>query len=157
MSGHAAENTKSLIESIKKNSDEPLGLVKAQELAGKGNHFEFTFEYLGFLFAVKAAADGNKTNMQVRANLGVIPYTVEGPTRRATAMEVLSCAAEHLGGRVKISSGQRIMLSENYVFDEPLTPVMILTKATMLMLRAKAFLQLMARVVDPPMLNKTAA
>jgi len=157
LSDQPAEKTKSLIESIKKNSNEPLGLVKAKELSGQGNQFEFTFGYLGFLFAVKAVADGDKTNMQVRANLGVVPYTVEGPTRRATAMEILGAATVHMGGRVKISPAQRIMLSENYVFDEPLTPVLILTKATILMLRAKSFLQLMARVVDPPMLHKKTA
>lgn len=151
VSDSAAEKTKFLVETMNGSSDQPLGLMKAKELAGKGDAFEFSFEYLGFLFAVKASADGNKTKMQVHANLGFVPYTVEGATRRATAMEILGAAAEYLGGRVKISPQQRILISEDYVFDEPLTPVLLLTKATTLMLRAKPFLQLMARVVRPPM------
>ncbi len=151
MSENAANKTKTFIESVNSNNDRPIGLVKATELAGKGNKLEFTFEYLGFLFAVKAGTDGQKTNMRVHANLGNVPYTVEGPSRRATTMEILGAATGHMGGRVKITPQQRIMLFEDYVFDEPLTPVLILTKTTQLMLRAKPFLQLMSRVVRPPM------
>lgn len=151
MSDTAAVNTKNLVETMEGSADQPLGLMKAKQIAGKSESFEFSFEYLEFLFAVKASADGDKTNMQVHANLGYVPYTVEGANRRVTAMEILGAAVEHMGGRVKISPQQRILLYEDYVFDEPLTPIMILTKATTFMLRAKPFLQVMARVVRPPM------
>ncbi len=155
MPATSAENTRSLIDNVDKNSNEPLGLIKAQELAGKGNAFEFTFQYMDFLFAVKAQGEGDRTKMQIHANLGYVPYTVEGITRRVTAMDILGAATEHMGGRVKISPQQRIMLYEDFDFDEPLTPVLILTKVTMLMLRAKPFLTLMSRVIDPPMKQKT--
>ena len=151
MPENSALNTKSLVAAMDGRADEPLGLMKAKEISGKGDAFEFSFEYLGFLFAVKANADGQKTKMRVHANLGCVPYTAEGPSRRATAMEILGAAAEYLGGHVTISRQQRILLYEDYVFDEPLTPVLLLTKATTLMIKAKPFLQLMARVVQPPM------
>lgn len=151
MTQSPAQNTKSLVEKIEGPADQPLGLMKAKELAGQENPIEFSFEYLGFLFAVKASADGDKTNMRVHANLGCVPYTVESPTRRATALDILGAATEHLGGHVKITPQQRIMLHDDYVFDEPLTPVLLMTKATTLMLKAQPFLKLMARVVRPPM------
>ncbi|NQW01179.1 MAG: hypothetical protein HQ483_15850 [Rhodospirillales bacterium] len=157
MPDSSAEKTKKLVETMEGSPEQPLGLLKAKELAGKGDKFEFTFEYLGFLFAVKAGTDGQKTNMRVHANFGYVPYTVEGPSRRATAMDILGAAAEHLGGRVFITAEQRIMLIEDYVIDEPLTPVLLLTKATTLILKAKPFLALMARVVNPPVRSQPRA
>ena len=157
MSATSAENTKSLVEVLNSSTGKPLGLNKASQIAGKGSQFEFTFEYLGFLFAVKAMSHQQTTIMRVHANLGNIPYTVEGGNRRANALEILGAATIHLGGQVTVSNQQRILLQEEYTFDEPLTPVLMITKATILLVRAKPFLKLMARVVTPPMIARANA
>lgn len=150
MANTPAEKTKTLIATIS-NSDNPsIGLDMAAEIAGKGRQFEFTFEYLGFLFAVKASAVEQRTNMRLRAHLGNVPYTVEGASKRSNAMEVLDATTVHLGGRVKVTSQQRVILMEDYIFDEPLTPVMLLTKAATLLVKAKPFLELLSEVVHPP-------
>ncbi len=145
-----AEKTKALIATMAGSGNREIGLDTAAEIAGKGRQFEFTFEYLGFLFAVKASAEEQRTNMFLRAHLGNVPYTAEGPIKRSNAMEVLSAATVHLGGRVKVTSHQRIILIEDYVFDEPLTPVLLLTKAATLLVQAKPFLELLSEVVHPP-------
>ena len=152
MSETSAEKTKSLVEIMETTDGQAIGLTKASEIAGKGSEIKFTFEYLGFLFAVKAKNRQQKTVMRMHANLGNIPYTVEGGGRRSNALEILGAATIHLGGRVSISNHQRILLQEEYTFDEPLTPVMLITKATTLMVRAKPFLELMARVITPPLM-----
>lgn len=151
VSNSPAEKTKSLIENINTASNRALGLDKVTELAGKGTKFEITFEYLGFLFAVKASTHQQQTNMRIHAHLGNIPYTVEGGDRRTNAMKALESAAGFLGGRITITSQQRIMLLEDYVIDEPLTPVLMISKATILLVRAKPYLELLASVVRPPL------
>lgn len=154
----AAQKTKSFIDAMPSVGEGPLALGKTIEIAGKSsNKFEFSFEYLGLLFAVKASSEGQKTHMKVHAHLGNMPYSVEGSARRNNALQILDVASLHLGGRVIVTPRKRILLIEDYVFNEPLTPVLMLTKTTTLLIQAKPFLEIMARVITPPMVHVNAA
>jgi hypothetical protein len=126
------------------------------ELLGE-NISEFSFEDLGLLFAVKASSEGQKMHMQVYAHLGNLPYFVEGSVRRNNALKVVDVASLHLGGRVTVTSGVGIIILEDYVFDEPLTPVLMQTKIVPLLIQAKRFLEIMARIITPPRVHTEAA
>ena len=152
MNIQSAESTKQFLEVVDEASAGALGLNRAGELAGKSDSGEinFTFEYLGFLFAVRAAAAEQRTNIRFHANLGHMPYTGESAERRRRAMKILPIAAAALGGRVQMTPEQRILLTEEIWLDEPLTPTALISCTAKLLLLAKPYLELLDQVVSPP-------
>ena len=92
--------------------------------------------------------------MRVHAHLGNMQYSFEGSARRNNALKVLDVAILHLDRRIIFKPLRRIMLLEDYVFNKPLTPVLMLTKIFTLLMQAKRFLETMARVIRPPMAHK---
>lgn len=115
------------------------------------NRIEFGFQYRDIPFVVRAEAAGQGTAMEIRASLGDLPYTVEDPGRRMTAYAIVQAASKGLGGRIMLDGNQRIVLSERYQLDEPLTPQALLTRAVRLVLEAKPYLELLELVVKPPL------
>ena len=150
MSDTAAINTKELLNVMTKVGEGPIGLGNFADLAGHSRTFDYSFEYLDFLFAVKASAEKQKTRMRFHANLGHIPFTSENSSRRAQVVKVINTAGANLGGKVQVSPEQRIMLVEEFWFDEPLTPNLLLTKTVELLIMAKPYLALLAEYINKP-------
>ena len=92
--------------------------------------------------------------MKFYAHLGNVQYPVEGSARRNNTLKVLDVAILHLDSQIIFKPRKRIMLLEEYVFNEPLTPVLVLTKIFTLLIQAKRFLEIMAGVIRPPMVHK---
>lgn len=111
---------------------------------------EFGFEYRRIPFVVQAVANNQGTDMSLRASLGNLPFTAEDPERRATAIAILEIASSDLGGRIRLTREQRLVLDEQIRLDEPLTPSVLLTRTATVVLRAKPYLELLALVIDPP-------
>ncbi len=111
---------------------------------------DFTFEYRGFLFAVRAESDDHNGRMRFHAHLGNLPYSAESSGKRADTLAIVAAAGQALGGRVHLTPEQRILLLEEMRFDAPLTPVVLISNIVRLLLEAKPFLELLARVVEPP-------
>lgn len=145
-----AITTKQLIEKMDKVGDQPLGLGNAADLAGKSRTFDFTFEYMDFIFAVKATAENRKTRMRFHANLGHIPFTSENAKCRSNTIGIVNLAGTMLGGKVHVSAEQRIMLAEEFWYDEPLTPTLLMSKTVLLLINAKPYLMLLAESVNIP-------
>lgn len=150
MSESAIVTTKHLLETMAEANGKPIGLGKAAELAGKSSDFEFTFEYLSFMFAVKAASESQRTHMSFRANLGRVPFTSENARNRSRVLAIVDVAGQMLGSKVHIDSGQRIMLAEEFYFDEPLTPNLLLSKLAQMLIRSKPYLEILAESVNTP-------
>ncbi|MEZ7880868.1 MAG: hypothetical protein QMC11_11710 [Rhodospirillales bacterium] len=51
----------------------------------------------------------------------------------------------------------RITFLEDTVYEEPLTLVLMQTKIVTLLIQAKRFLEIMVRVITPPMVHTEAA
>ena len=130
--------------------DKPIGLGKAAELAGMSDHFDFTFQYLGFLFAVKATTIDGRRLVKFHANLGKLPFTSENRNGRVNALRIVDTAGNALGGKVEITPNQRIMLAEDIWLDEPMTPVLLVSIAARLLIRAKPYLEMLAGAVNQP-------
>ena len=111
---------------------------------------EFTFEYRGFLFAVRTESNDHSGHMRFHAHLGNLPYTAESLAKRANALAIVAAAGRALGGRVQTTREQRILLFEEMRFEEPLTPVVLMSSTVRLLLEAQPFLELLAQVVEPP-------
>ncbi len=127
-----------------------LNAVRALAGAETSEGLNFTFEYSGYLFAVRASAGQQNTQIRFHANLGSLPYTAENSEARHHAMAVLRAASRMLGGRVRLTPQQRILLQENVTIDEPLTPVTLMSRTAMLLIMAKPYLELLTRFVHPP-------
>lgn len=129
-----------------------LGLDRIPGLRGAdtGGQLEFTFDFQGYVFAVRADARQQQTHMSFRANLGSLPYTAENLQARASAMTILRAASRALGGRVRMTPRQRIILSEEMRFSEPLTPILLMSRSARLLLQAKPYLDLLSQYVSPP-------
>lgn len=154
MSVPSAITTKQLLKTMDKVGDQPLGLGNAAELAGKSRTFDFTFEYLGFIFAVKATAENRKSHMRFRANLGKIPFSFENSKSRSNAIGIVNLAGTMLGGKVHVSPEQRIMLADEFWYDEPLTPNLLMSKMVELLINAQPYLGLLAESVNIPVMRR---
>ncbi len=151
MTNTASITTKELLEVMTKVGDGPIGLGNFADLAGQSRTFDFSFEYLDFLFAVKASAENRKTKMRFHANLGHIPFTSESAISRSQVVKIVNFAGSMLGGQVKISAEQRIMLVDEFWFEEPLTPNLLLSKTVTLLITAKPCLTMLAEYINKPL------
>jgi hypothetical protein len=111
---------------------------------------EFTFEYRGFLFAVRTESNDHSARMRFHAHLGNLPYSAESLGKRADALAIAVAAGRALGGRVQTTREQWILLFEEMLFEEPLTPVVLMSGTVRLLLEAQPFLELLTQVVEPP-------
>ena len=111
---------------------------------------EFTFEYRGFLFAVRTESNDHSGHMRFHAHLGNLPYSAESSAKRANALAIVAAAGRALGGRVQTTREQRILLFEETHFEEPLTPVVLMSSTVRLLLDVQPFLELLAQVVETP-------
>ena len=130
----------------------PMGLDQVASLGGKDadGPLEFSFEYQGYIFAVQADASEQRTNIKFRANLGSLPYTAEDPVARSSAYAVLRAASQVLGGKVRLTPRQRVILLDDITVDEPFTPVVLLSLSTRVLVQAKPYLELLATFISPP-------
>ncbi len=115
---------------------------------------DFSFEYRGFLFAVRAEPAGGGVRVRIHANLGDLPYTCESADKRANALVIVKAAAEALGGRIRITPGQSILLLEDFKVDGAFEPRTVLAKTVSLLIQAKPYLELLSVVVHPPVFTR---
>jgi len=120
------------------------------------DHIDFQFVCFGFPFAARASSDGQTTGIEVRANLGHLPYTAEGGGRRQGALETLAAAKRVFGRRVKLNDELKLILEDRRALDGPMTPANLLTEMTMMMIDAKPYLEALARYVRPETPSATA-
>lgn len=149
--GTVTRSLVSLLDAASAGGDAAVSLSSDLSQKRADRKLDFGFEYRGIPFVVRAEAKSQSTHLEIRASLGTLPYTAENPERRATALAILNAASTGLGGRVRLSREQRVILVEKFQFDEPLTPAILLTRAAELVLMAKPYLELLALVVPPPL------
>ena len=148
----SAEKTKALVDSATTPSTAmplgAMGLDSDGQLVRKNNDglIKFTFNYMGYQFAVRAEVEPGHTRMRIHAVLGHLPYTAEAPDLRTNMRAVVHEAGRALGGRITITQEQRILFLDEFNFDETLTPQSLLTKTVAFLLSAKPYLELLALI-----------
>ena len=148
----SAEKTKALVNAAgDSGASLPLGAVRLDEAGQlvRKNHdgqIEFTFQYMGYQFAVKAEVETGHTRMRIHAVLGHLPYTAEAPELRHNMRAVVLEAGRALGGRIHINGEQRILFLDEFNFDETLTPTSLLSKTVAFLLSAKPYLELLSMI-----------
>lgn len=156
VSEHLPSAASKLLNAVDNVAPFPLGIEKSRELAGKNTfgEMEFTFEHRGFLFAVRAITKDQFKTMQFRAHLGNLPYTVESPQARVNAYAVVIAAGAAMGGRLNLTSQQQIMIAEDIAITQPLTPALLISMATNLIITADPYLELLSMIITPPAKKK---
>lgn len=120
------------------------------ERPGNDRRFDFTFEYRGFLFAVRSEPAEGGVSVRVHANLGDLPYTSESSENRANALAIVKAAVDAMGGRIMLTPKQSILLLEHFKVEGPFEFRTVLAKTVALLTQAKPYLELLSVVVHPP-------
>lgn len=118
-----------------------------------GGELAFSFRFRGVLFAGQAESEVDGGRMRIHANLGALPYSLESRYRRENALAIVTAASQALGGRMRVTPEQRILLMDDRNLDEPLSPRALMNNVVRLVLEAKPFIELLSVVVEPPLLN----
>lgn len=116
----------------------------------EGRPLAFSFNFRGVLFAGQAESTFEKSRLRIYADLGALPYTAESSVNRSNALAIVNSASRALGGRVRLSSQQHILLMEEKGFSSPLAPRDLVAHTVRLILEVKPYLDLLSLVVEPP-------
>lgn len=127
------------------------------ERLGVDRRVDFTFEYRGFLFAVRAKPVPEGVSVRIHANLGHLPYTQENSQNRLNALAIVSAAVDALGGRMRITPGQSILMMENFLVEGAFEFKTVMAKTVSLLVQAKPYLELLSVVIHPPAFQKSSA
>ncbi len=151
MTGQALAQIETEIDGIEAADKHAVGLSRLSEVIGKAaeGDLEFGFDFKGMTVSVRARAKNQKTNMKFAADLGAMPYTAEDAAARNSAVAILRSASRQLGGKIRVTADQRIVYYNDLYFDEPFSPVMLVSGATLFTVRVKPFVELIAGYVRP--------
>lgn len=112
---------------------------------------EFGFEFRGIPFVVRATAVGQASQVEMRVNLGVLPFSAEDKESRTMALAILDAASADIGGNIRLDHQQRVVFVESFMTENILTPAVLMNSVAKRVLRAKPYLELLALVVPPPL------
>jgi hypothetical protein len=105
--------------------------------------------YHGYPFVVRAESREEKTMVDIRTILGNMPYSSESHNSRVAVAKILAALNDRLGFKMSLTQKQRLILSDNLESEEPLTPTNLLSMVTLMLLRARPYLDLLAEYVTP--------
>ena len=112
------------------------------------DRLSFSFTFLGTRFEASAALGGaNKLKLDLIADLGPLPYSVESRMARSAVLDMVA-AGEFGFGRFAIAKNQMIRVEGTVPIEQPLTPVALLTALTAFLLDLKPHLDSFAQQVS---------
>lgn len=136
---------------IKSLADQPLPLEAASVTVGDDGNLaqkpeellRFAFSYAGIHFVAQAERRPDSGVLLLQGDLGPMPFSAEGTSRRGDIAAVLAGAQRLSFGSIGLSSDQRIRLLAEQPMVGPLTPVRVLAVVTAILVRAKPWLDLL--------------
>jgi len=148
----SATKTKAILEATD-GIGRPLGSVGIDETGqifrkNEDGVYNFSFMYQGYQFAVRAEAEPGNTRMRIHAILGHLPYTAESAELRVNMQAIVHEAGRALGGRIHVDGEQRVLLLDEFLFQETLTPNALLSKTVAFLLSAKPYLELLGLIAS---------
>ncbi len=150
MTGQSFPKTDTEIDGLAAIDEHAVGLGRLSEVLGKAvdGDLKFDFDFKGMTVSVLARATNQKTNMKFAADLGNMPYTAEDAVARISAVAILISASRRLGGKIHVTSEQRIVYFNDLFFNELFSPVMLVSGATLFTVQVKPFVELIAGYVS---------
>ena len=104
---------------------------------------QFSFDYMGAVFDARLDT-AEAASLNLRANLGKLPYTAESSIARRVTLRLIACAGRLPRGRIFIDERDDLLLEADIAPPKPQTPVSIMAAVTALLLDAKPYLELVA-------------
>jgi len=141
----------------------PSDLGDALVMSGQhtDGSFNFAFSYLGFVFAVKAQASKQQddpsgkekhahSSIHIHGHLGHLPYSGQNFLARINAMAILHEAREIANTDISLTRDQQIVFKTSLDLDLPLTPTLLITEASKLLLHIGPYLELLSMFLMAP-------
>jgi hypothetical protein len=125
------------------------GYLRARE---SGVPLAFRFAFRGFDFDVLVSS-GDSGPVQLKAALGLLPFTAESVAGRQVAQSLIALAGNLNRGRLTLSERGEITIESSAVPPEPRTPISIMAAVAAMLLEVKPHLELLAeflRADKPP-------
>lgn len=107
--------------------------------------FEFACEGVHYRVQVEA---GERPSVVLSADLGALPFTVEGDGVRRIACRIIASTAHLAHGQLTLTPEQFIVLHAKAPVPQPLSPDTILATVAALALTIKPYLALLAQVLE---------
>lgn len=108
--------------------------------------FRFVYREIPFLAGLKR--DGDKTYLAIRADLGILPYTLEYREKRDRLLDCLALLTWTAPGPIMLTKHKRIAYRDKLEIPSALSPVNILAYLTKMLLKAGPYLEFMADPLD---------
>ena len=112
-----------------------------------GKPIEFSFIYQGLRFNASTRMVEGGAILQVAADIGPDPYTVEGITLRKSVHAVIDATQQLICSRLIVSRQRRIFCIGKASVSSPTAPVELLSGAIEIVLEIKPYLDMLAEVL----------
>jgi hypothetical protein len=116
-------------------------------LGRHGKPIEFSFVYQGLRFNAGTRMVEGGAILQVAADIGPDPYTVEGITLRKSVHAVIEASQQLICSRLIVSRQRRIFCIGKAAVASPSAPIELLSGAIEIILEIKPYLDMLAELM----------
>ena len=117
------------------------------EIGRPGGQIEFAFRYFGRRFEANTRPISGGMVLQMSAELGPMPYSVDGPALRSAVFGILAASQELSGIRLVLSHHRRIYCIGKAMLRQGWQPGDAISASARLCLVAKPYLLLLAEIL----------
>lgn len=146
-------STLNTLASLPMPPDVPALMVSPDgSLQPRRHPLQIRFGFLGYEFdgTLMQAADGGPPRFACSSVVGTLPFTAEGPERRAHVLAIVAHSQRaSQGGRLSIDDHQRIRFSIELALLPPLGPTSVIAAASDVIVAAQPWLALLAQYGAP--------
>ena len=111
--------------------------------------FSFDFRMVRFTCNCEDLADGT-VRVRVAARVGIIPFTAESTSARATVITIAQQAERELGGGIALVNGY-IVAQFKAILRKPISATSIISAVTVFLIRLGPYLELLGEVIELPL------
>lgn len=115
----------------------------------KADPIRFGFQFAGRTFEAEARPQDGKLLVEFTASIGVLPYTVQNRTLRATLLRVLA-GLRGTGLIWELGAHQQLRVGGRTLMETPATATRIVGTVVSTLLPVRAYFDLLDEILNPP-------
>jgi hypothetical protein len=108
----------------------------------------FAFDYHGATFAASCRRIENRFVVAVRADLGPLPFSAESGRARRDIQDLVAAGGRGAAAQLTIGEDQTIRIDSSFDVRQPVSPVVLLTAVTELLLAIKPTLARLSEILS---------
>lgn len=117
------------------------------------NSLRFAFDYLGATFNAEGLRTGDRFTVAVSADLGPLPFSAESSLARRAILELVAASKSATGPSLTIDPDQIIRIRSRFELLQPVSPMVVVTMVTELLLVLKPWLVRLGDLLAVPTLR----